>query len=78
MSANKSTAQVDQVTPVADGTYQVLLTVDGQRREVVATVVASRGVEGVTFEPYPFDLSSGLDPRPVVAAVLAVHRGETP
>ncbi|SCG67302.1 hypothetical protein GA0070623_3261 [Micromonospora rifamycinica] len=69
-----SPSRMRQLTAVADDTYEVVFDGTVEPSTVLCTVDMSSGVPGVSVQPDPFMSGDYGDPRPIMAAVVAMHR----
>ena len=63
-----------QLTAVGDDVYEVVFDGTVEPSTILCTVDTSGVAPGVSVQPDPFMSGDYGDPRPVMAAVLAMHR----
>ncbi len=65
---------MNRVTAVGDDVYEVEFDGTVQPSTVLCTVDMSGAAPGVSVQPDPFMSGDYGDPRPIMAAVIAMHR----
>jgi hypothetical protein len=69
-----------QISALPDGTYELVFDAIGEHRRYVCEVQEHHGIQAVSSVPSLTVMDPGSDepdvgdPRPIVAAVLAMHR----
>ena len=69
-----SPSRMKQLTAVGDDEYEVVFDGAVEPSIVLCTVDMSGVVPGVSVKPDPFMSGNYGDPRPIMAAVIAMHR----
>ena len=69
-----SPSRMKQLTAVGDDEYEVVFDGAVEPSMVLCTVDMSGVVPGVSVKPDPFMSGNYGDPRPIMAAVIAMHR----
>jgi len=69
-----SPSRMKQLTAVGDDVYEVVFDGTVEPSMVLCTVDMSGVVPGVSVKPDPFMSGDYGDPRPIMAAVIAMHR----
>jgi len=69
-----SPSRMKQLTAVGDNEYEVVFDGTVEPSTVFCTVDMSGVVPGVSVKPDPFMSGNYGDPRPIMAAVIALHR----
>lgn len=69
-----SPSRMRQLTAVGDDEYEVAFDGAVEPSVVLCTVDMSGVVPGVSVKPDPFMSGNYGDPRPIMAAVIAMHR----
>lgn len=65
-----SNVELHSIRSHGDGCCLVVLRIEGRERELLCTTVQAHGIKAVTSRPDELD-RIGVDPRPLVAAILA-------
>jgi hypothetical protein len=69
-----SAVRISQITAVGEAEYEVVFEGAVDPSTILCTVDLSGSVPGVNPKPDMFMTGNYGDPRPIMAAVLAVHR----
>jgi hypothetical protein len=69
-----SPSQIKQLTAVGDNEYEAVFDGTVEPSRILCTVDMSGVSPGVSVRPDPFISGNYGDPRPIMAAVLALHR----
>jgi hypothetical protein len=69
-----SAVRISQITAVGEAEYEVVFEGAVDPPSILCTVDLSGTVPGVTPKPDLFMTGDYGDPRPIMAAVIAVHR----
>lgn len=69
-----SPSRMKQLTAVGEDVYEVVFDGTVEPSTILCTVDMSGVVPGVSVKPDPFMSGDYGDPRPIMAAVLAMHR----